>query len=141
MRAHWTLPAEPDAVGMAGDIVRSLVSPEGPQQHRCQAAVLVLRELLVNAVHRAPGASQPTVIDLTITTSTGRLHIEVSDAAVAPPLLAVPALQGHGDAAALEEVRLRSGWRSLDDGRAMWCEIAWPGDAAADHPAGRRPAR
>ena len=86
--------------------------------------VLVVSEMLANALHHADGG----VAAIRIHRRPDAVVIEVSDHGASAPLLGQPAFdddRGRG-MFLIDRLADRWGFRRTDDGKVVWCEMAIP---------------
>lgn len=96
----------------------------GYPEHLVEASVLLVSELVTNAVVHARSASQVDVRPL----GCGGVHIEVSDACPLPPRVQLPsetASSGRG-VSLMEAVSSRWGFRSRPNGKTIWFDVEAP---------------
>ncbi len=134
VRVHSVLPAAPTTPAQARALLRRVVAAWGLEEHICRTAVLVLDELISNAVEHAS-----TSMRVTATLWRASLHVSVRDfvAAFEPwdgtlPVLVpgLPVSRGRGLALVAE---LAEGWGVTQhaDGKTVWAVL--PADSAVDN--------
>ncbi|MER7498935.1 ATP-binding protein [Nonomuraea pusilla] len=133
--ASWSLPADPRSPGTARRLAGGRLARWGFGD--VETAVLLVSELVTNAVRYAPGP-----ITLTVWLIDGLLRCEVTDTSPRPPTLRTPVLYDEGcrglpllDALACCWGVARTGDDCGDDcgegleggGKAVWFELPTPG--------------
>jgi anti-sigma regulatory factor (Ser/Thr protein kinase) len=134
MQQHWRLPGDPLSVRRARELARSLVAKGAVTAATAEAAVLVVSELVSNAIVHA--ASE---VELDIDTGPGGVHVTVHDDSPDAPMAkgSLPHDPGGRGLAIVDQLADRWGWTSVEgNGKEVWCELL------PDHPpAGGGPAR
>ncbi|QIQ02874.1 ATP-binding protein [Streptomyces liangshanensis] len=143
-RSEWTFPAEPGAVRTARHSVRDTLRAWEMVPAVCEAAVLLVSELVTNSLRYTPGpiGVKLAIVDLApapdpstcpqgdTAPATGRaLLVEVSDPLPDPPTPRTSALDDEGG----RGLRLvacssrRWGTRRGKTGKTVWFELPLPG--------------
>jgi anti-sigma regulatory factor (Ser/Thr protein kinase) len=112
------VPAGVDAIQAVRTDLRPLLREWQLDERLANAVLDVAQELLVNAHHHATPPVQ-----LTVTTTTDEVRVEVRDASSDPARLLPyrPGLSDHGLGLQLvRQLSRRWGQRTLDDGKVVW---------------------
>jgi two-component sensor histidine kinase len=113
-----TLPPQPDSVKRARDRLRELLGSWADEQTR-QAALVLLSELVTNAVRHAPG-----LLQVTVTLAKHRLFARVRDESPWPPRSRRPDEHGGRGLELLHGLSDRWGVKDHPgDGKTVWFEI------------------
>jgi anti-sigma regulatory factor (Ser/Thr protein kinase) len=130
----WAFPAEPSSPGRARHRLDLLLVEWGLSPDDRWPVLLVMSELVSNAVEHARSA-----LLLVVTRTDGELWIEVHDGSSAPPRLRAPgnsSRRGHG-LRVVQDLAARWSWTARSDGKVVWATFNLPGVDGAD---GTRPA-
>lgn len=120
--AHCRLMPEPRSVAVARATVRGYLRSAGVRD--ADAAVLVVSELVSNAVVHPTVTSGP--IEVSVEVDRGCVHIEVEDADPRPPVTRTHHVDdefGRG-LMIVEQLADAWGWTPLrDNGKRVWCDV------------------
>lgn len=123
-RTSWHLASQADSPAQARAAARRFLSgPDAPFGDQ-SAAVLLVSELVTNAVKHA--LADPSGLDLTMELLADRLRITVDDHDPLPPVLQDVDPAGDSGRGLLIVDRLATKWgweRSADNGKCVWCEL------------------
>jgi anti-sigma regulatory factor (Ser/Thr protein kinase) len=113
-----SLPPQPESVKRARDRLRVLLDSWGDEQTR-HAALVLLSELVTNAVRHAPG-----LLHVTVTLAKHRLHARVRDESPEPPNSRRPDEHGGRGLELLQVLSKRWGVEDHPgDGKTVWFEL------------------
>ena len=118
------LPVHATVVALARQLTRS-VSRAWPDKDACDSVLLVLSELLGNAVKAAVGTS----VWLRLSWTPRRVRIEVSDDSDAPPVARQAGVTEEGGRGLwlVSQLAVRWGSHPVGHGKCVWAEVALPG--------------
>lgn len=121
VRDEWSLPQVASSVAAARARLRRFL--EGSDRSELDTALVLVSELVANAVRHATTGTGP--IRVSVCDDTGSLRIEVDDGDPTPPVLrASPASSDSGRGLLIvESLSDDWGWASLDDGKRVWCAM------------------
>jgi anti-sigma regulatory factor (Ser/Thr protein kinase) len=121
---RWSLPATPAASGHARVRLAPILQAWGLTAPQRDDALLVMNELVANAVEHAR-----TPLVLTASFIGDSVLIEVADESDAAPQVQVPdraALRGRG-LQFVDSLARRWGWRTHTGGKTVWAEVSADG--------------
>ncbi|WP_441247747.1 ATP-binding protein [Kitasatospora sp. McL0602] len=121
----WRLPHRPESAGVARRVTHAALGAWGVGGDTVEQAVLVVSELVTNAVEHA---LPPVALHLSRPLPGGTLHIEVDDGGPAPQEGAwasscAPEERGRGNTI-VAMVAATHGHRPLPGGAAHWADLA-----------------
>jgi len=115
----FSLPPLPNSVRAARDRVRGFLDSWATEEQR-QTVVLLVSEVVTNAVRHAPG-----IVHVTVTVDSDRVLAQVRDTSPRPPC---PRAADESGGRGIELLRLlATRWgveRHPDDGKTIWFEVA-----------------
>ena len=122
LRAHLDLLPEPASAGAGRRAVAEVLTDWGLPQETVSDAMLVVSELVTNAVLHAP-ATDPLGLDLSVVG--GVLRVALSDGSARHPRRRTPTGQDEGGRGIgiLDALASRWGVNDLSGGKSMWFEI------------------
>lgn len=122
-RIELTLPLHLTVVALARHAAPAASATCG-DKNATEAVLLILSELLSNAVKAATGSS----ITMLLTWTSRRVRIEVADGSSALPVArqAAPADEGGRGLWLVEVLAVRWGSFTTDRGKCVWAEVALP---------------
>jgi anti-sigma regulatory factor (Ser/Thr protein kinase) len=114
-----SLPPRPESVRAARDRLRELLDSWATEEKR-QTVVLLLSEVVTNAVRHAPGP-----VHVTVTLFRDRVHARIRDGNPRTPQLRAPDETGGRGIELLQRLATRWGVEPhADDGKTVWFEVA-----------------
>ena len=118
---EWTLPAHATVVAAARTLARGACR-SWPDREACDAVLLIISELLGNAVKAATG----TGIRLKLAWTSRRVRVEVSDDSSILPVAreAGPSEEGGRGLFLVSQVAVRWGSYRQGRGKCVWAEVA-----------------
>ena len=122
LQAQFVLLSEPASAGAGRRAVSQVLAHWGVAAEIVSDAVLVVSELVTNAVLHAPGSAALT-LDLAL--AAGVLRVALSDSNPAPPRRRTPSRQDEGGRGIgiLDTLASRWGVADRPGGKALWFEI------------------
>jgi anti-sigma regulatory factor (Ser/Thr protein kinase) len=128
---RWESAPGPDAVPLSRDRLTAVLAEWGLVGEAIEPTLLVVTELLSNAVDHGRGP-----VRLAVAYPGEWVHVEVYDGAAEPPRLQphdVLAARGRG-LQLVEALALRWGWTHDPPGKLVWAEVPteWPTSPVAD---------
>jgi anti-sigma regulatory factor (Ser/Thr protein kinase) len=125
VNAHWTLPCETASVGDARGALRSLLRGAGSSADECNAAAMVMSELMTNAVVHSDNRRDEQV-EVVIEFSERQIHIEVLDHNPHTPVqrdIDLDAPSGRG-LTIVDALSSAWGWDPIEGfGKRVWCDV------------------
>jgi anti-sigma regulatory factor (Ser/Thr protein kinase) len=118
-----TLPRAPWSTRAAREVIRDVLAEDDELPGK-DAAVLVVSELVANALRHAN--RRPTAIELHVTTGPGTIHIEVEEGDGHRSVSGWPAADGEQDRGLLlvERLAMRWGWSDRQGGgQQVWADV------------------
>lgn len=131
MTIHWSMPCDESSLGDARLALRSMLTEMGTGTAERDAALLVMTELLTNAIVHADQQRQP--IEVVVACTEQQIHIEVMDHNPQPPIrqrIPLDTSSGRG-LAIVDELTSAWGWRSVGEGNRVWCDLPRQGASPA----------
>lgn len=122
-RVEFTLPVHGAVVAVARHVTRT-VSVAWPDRDASESVLLILSELLGNAVKAAGGGT----VSLLLSWTARRIRIEVTDGSSRHPVVRRPALTDEGGRGLwiVEQLAVRWGSHRTERGKCVWAEVALP---------------
>ena len=122
-QGEWSLPVHGAVIGLARQLARTACR-SWPQRDACEAVLLVVSELLGNAVKAAAG----TRIGLRLAWTARRVRVEVSDDSSTMPVPRQAGSEEEGGRGLwlVSQVAVRWGAYPQGRGKCVWAEVALP---------------